>query len=72
MTINFVSTEEQATFLYSIYSISGQLMHDEMLRLQAGEHTISLDATSFAKGEYFITFRNPANGVNYESKFIKL
>ncbi len=72
MQVNFNVTESQAKFNLLVFNVAGQIMHKEALNLSAGQHTIQLDATDFAKGEYFISFSNPDNRVSYESKFVKL
>ena len=72
MQVNFNVTEAQAKFNLLVFNVAGQIMHKEALNLSAGQHTIQLDATDFAKGEYFISFSNPDNRVSYESKFVKL
>ena len=70
--VNFNVTEEQASFNLNIFSITGQLMHNEILRLNAGQHTIPIDVSGFAKGEYIISFGKSDGRVSYESKFLKL
>ncbi len=72
MQVNFNVTEAQAKFNLLVFNVAGQIMYKEALNLSAGQHTIQLDATDFAKGEYFISFSNPDNRVSYESKFVKL
>lgn len=71
MFINFYTTEDQATYNYRVFNVSGQLMSNEELTLDRGQHIIELDATAYAKGQYFITFSNPERGISYENKFLK-
>lgn len=70
--INFNVSEEQTVFNYSVYNVFGQLVNNNVLTLTRGQHTVELDASEYAKGEYFVTFSNPAKGISYENKFIKL
>ncbi|MFN8295352.1 MAG: M14 family zinc carboxypeptidase [Chitinophagales bacterium] len=70
--INFNVNEEQSTYNLAVFSISGQVIYNETLKLNAGQHNIQIDASAFAKGEYLISFSNPSSRVSYESKFMKL
>lgn len=72
MTIQFSLKEEQAMFTLNVFNLSGQIVHSEVLRLNAGQNSIPLDATEFASGEYFISITNPETRVSYETKFMKL
>lgn len=72
IAVNFFVADEQATFEYKIFSNVGQIMSSDQIKLNKGENTITLDATDYAKGTYFITFDDLAKGISYENKFVKL
>lgn len=72
LQINFNVTQEETYFNLNIFSVSGQVVYSEAIKLNTGQNTIAIDATTFAKGQYIISFTNPENRVSYESKFMKL
>lgn len=72
LQVTFNVNEEQAIFNLYVFNATGQILHSEVLNLSAGQHTIQLDASGWASGQYFISFSNPENRVSYESKFVKL
>jgi carboxypeptidase T len=70
-TINFYEGQDAADYVYRIYSVIGQLMQEEQLTLDKGEHALPLDAQDFPAGQYIIQFHHPGKGISYEEKFIK-
>lgn len=69
--INFNVMEEKSVFNYTIFNVFGQTIKNNMLTLSQGQHTIELDVSDVAKGEYFVSFYNMEKGISYENKFIK-
>ena len=54
-----------------VFNVIGQTMFNKIYELNAGLHTIVLDAADYAKGVYILNLQNDTSGSKYQSKFIK-
>jgi len=54
-----------------VFNVVGQNMFNNVYELEAGLHTIVLDAVDYAKGVYILDLQNRTSGNKYQSKFIK-
>jgi carboxypeptidase T len=63
--------EEQAHMNMMIYSISGQVVHQQSLVFEQGEHTEEIDLIRLPQGTYFIAMEHIESNISYEHKFIK-
>ena len=72
LSVNFYVNEEQSDFDLKVFNVFGQMMNNESMNLSKGQHTIDLNATDFANGQYFLSITDNHKGISYETKFIKL
>lgn len=54
-----------------IYSIQGQVVHDERIATIPGEQDISFDTSPFAAGQYIIQLTDMRRGLSYEQPLIR-
>ncbi|HUM51009.1 MAG TPA: T9SS type A sorting domain-containing protein [Chitinophagales bacterium] len=55
----------------NIFNAIGQSMMNNQFKLDAGIHTIVVDAIDYAKGMYIIKLQNTDSGERFNSKFVK-
>lgn len=72
MFVNINVNEEQTAFNYRVFNVFGQVVNDNNITLTRGQHTLELDASAYANGQYFITLTDRSKGISYEEKFIKM
>lgn len=72
MFVNINVNEEQTTFNYRVFNVFGQVVNDNNITLTRGQHTLELDTSAYANGQYFITLTDRSKGISYEEKFIKM
>jgi hypothetical protein len=71
-TIQFFEGQDHASYLLRVYSMNGQVIHEEQLEFDRGLQTIPLQAASFAPGQYLLQFINRYTNTYHEVKFIRL
>jgi len=54
-----------------VFNVVGQSMYNNTYELNAGLHTLVLDAADYAKGVYILNLQNTTSGNKYQSKFMK-
>ncbi len=70
-TMNFYQSEREANYQYTIYALNGQIMLQDQLTLDQGQHALQIDAQNYPAGPYIIMLSNRSTGVSYEQKFIR-
>ncbi len=70
-TLNFNQENGAATYDYSIYSLSGQVMYQEQIAVEEGQHALQIDAQNYPAGPYIVMLFNRSTGSRYEQKFIR-
>ena len=70
--VNFNVADQAKDYNMTVFNNVGQIVYNQMLKLEIGSNQIELDATYYEKGTYFITFNNVSKGISYEKTFIKL
>ena len=59
------------TFDMNVIDVVGRLMYDDMLELDAGLHTLQLNAKDYAHGVYIVNFKDITSGDVVQGKFVK-
>ena len=70
LNIIYQAGKEQQLNL-NIFNTIGQSMMNNQFKLDAGIHTIVVDAIDYAKGMYIIKLQNTNSGEKFNSKFVK-
>jgi hypothetical protein len=66
-----IGAQASARVTLSVMDISGKVMMQKIVEVNAGDNIISLNAASFAPGSYVLSISNSLTGETFTTRFIK-
>ncbi|MCE3282480.1 MAG: C-terminal target protein, partial [Chitinophagaceae bacterium] len=66
-----IGAQASARVTLSVMDISGKVMMQKIVEVNAGDNIISLNAASFAPGSYVLSVSNSLTGETFTTRFIK-